>query len=643
MPRKYSPVDDDGNISNQLSEDSNVSEMTNSTIFVAAKTKHQTSLGAFDPDTFADADPFASTLPMVGSDEFSDPFFPPVLNESTPSLACEETAYYTVDNMQVQSKMMHRQVSVSTTQAVKPNKTMGKLLISKPHHYGASSPMSSVIKPRQNAIPLLASQKSISTQNAVSLDSSELFSSQHSVSSQQTMVSKYVRGKVTEKMRKRQQQRNLEQKKDMVSTDRHDSVGHMLQESPRRLNLESSVRQVSLATSSLSTDSALPSSKMNKFTDAEKFQTRMRKLRGNTPQTYLASKRLGVVSTSSTGGSVESAALQLSSTGSDINRPLSMVQTTHSRPLTGRDLSRDDSNSMYGSCDESRIKDPLQRAGLRLLINQAVIPIQRATRRHLALREAMTRMWAIVAIQSMVRRFLVQQEYLCQLDSSIIIQAWWRGCSARDDILLKQCCAIEIQRFVRGYQATLSVYGDIFRVTVVQSIARRKRAIEEAMDRMIFVVQTQAIARGFLVRFRLRQMQSAAQHIQSQFRAHVSRKNLAILKAVIKIQSVWRGYICSRTFLEYFAAIVIQAQFRRYLCYVHCKQYMAARYIQAQTRGYTVRLAYKEYVAARMIQAQWRMYTCSKSYLEYIAAMIIQTQWRAYIASQTYKRERAVV
>jgi hypothetical protein len=49
--------------------------------------------------------------------------------------------------------------------------------------------------------------------------------------------------------------------------------------------------------------------------------------------------------------------------------------------------------------NERKITDPMQRAGLRLL-SSAVVLIQAVNRRHLALRQALTRMLAIVILQS---------------------------------------------------------------------------------------------------------------------------------------------------------------------------------------------------------------------------------------------------
>jgi hypothetical protein len=54
--------------------------------------------------------------------------------------------------------------------------------------------------------------------------------------------------------------------------------------------------------------------------------------------------------------------------------------------------------SAFVAYDERKITDPMQWAGLRLL-SSVFVPVQAVDRRHLALRQALTRMLAIVILQ----------------------------------------------------------------------------------------------------------------------------------------------------------------------------------------------------------------------------------------------------
>jgi len=147
-----------------------------------------------------------------------------------------------------------------------------------------------------------------------------------------------------------------------------------------------------------------------------------------------------------------------SSVGSDVWRLRSMG--FHRPPDCGFHA-----QSAFAVYDE-KSNDPMQRAGLRLL-SAAVIPIQCMVRKHLALREALTRMWAIVIIQAC---FVVAQLNR-ERAASIKIQAlYWAGV-VRDQVLLEQCCAIEIQRHVRGLLATLEVYEN-YKITLLQRAIR---------------------------------------------------------------------------------------------------------------------------------------------------------------------------
>jgi len=422
----------------------------------------------------------------------------------------------------------------------------------------------------------------------------------------------------------------------------------------------------------------------------------------NRPQVSRLSKEkasLGqIVSTSSTKPSdyptSDDESRSLASARADINRLRTYVRRGKKNQIPP--VSQNDSMpiaSAFMSYDEDAIQDPMQRAGLRLL-SAAVIPIQCASRRHLALKQALTRMWAVVVMQSLARRWLAQSRYYEQLVSVIVIQSWYRGCRTRDDQLLQQCCAIEIQRYIRGYLATIRVYEDIFRVTVAQSIVRRKQAMDLATNKMIFIIQLQSLARGYLARESLKAQNNAATKlqtswrgffcqfnyqldlldiiivqsiwrrnaamkyytrsqvirryaaatlIQAQWRTYSCRQSYIEYQSATLIQAHWRSFATSRWYLSYIAAMMIQAQIRRYFRQQSYKEFLAARKIQAIFRGYVLSKKYTQYrtnlsryVAASVIQAQWRCYSCTRNYMKIVAAIMIQASWRSYVCSKAY-------
>jgi IQ calmodulin-binding motif len=357
----------------------------------------------------------------------------------------------------------------------------------------------------------------------------------------------------------------------------------------------------------------------------------------------------------------------LASARSDIRRLRTYIRRSmKNKRLTVSDLGYELFVSEFSIYDEAKLKDPMHRAGLRLL-SAAVVPIQTAVRRHLALRKALTRMWAIVVLQSLARRWIANTSYLRMRRASVTIQAWFRGCTVRDEALLKECCAIEIQRIVRGHLATIQVYEDIFRITIVQSIVRRKIAIDYATDKMILVLQLQGLARGFLWRQRLKEMNAAATVVQAKWRSFTCQfgYQLDLLDIIIvqsvwrkkrdievvegmkwirsnssatRIQSQWRGFRARLKFFDVLAALTIQSKWRSHVCSTWYRQYRAARKVQASYRGYICSSWFNQYLAARKIQTCFRAYVYSTWYRQYKAATAIQTIFRMHVYSTWYRQ-----
>ena len=373
-----------------------------------------------------------------------------------------------------------------------------------------------------------------------------------------------------------------------------------------------------------------------------------------------------------------------SSMGSDIRRLRAIMRRSRARQDSGYEQHIVPVESAFAVYDEREIKDPMQRAGLRLL-SAAVIPIQTAARRHLALRHALARMWAIVVIQSWYRSAIKQVEFERKRCAAVLIQSVYRGGLVRDEVLLQQCCAIEIQRVVRGYLATLSVYEDLYNITMVQSLVRRKLAINRATDRMVFAIQLQSLVRGFLVRKHLKKLNDAAVVIQTAGRRFSCQFNYQLdLLDIISVQSVWRRRQAMKEgelLRQIPAATLIQANWRSYYCRVSYeldvfdivmaqsvwrmkmgkkvaairqneKRNEAATLIQAQWRAYDATMNYLTYLAtvreeercnraATMIQAHWRSYDCTMNYLNYMAdVLIVQAAVRSWLSSREYYRRR---
>eukprot|EP00529_Nitzschia_sp_RCC80_P009033 CAMPEP_0113470726 /NCGR_PEP_ID=MMETSP0014_2-20120614/16598_1 /TAXON_ID=2857 /ORGANISM="Nitzschia sp." /LENGTH=2347 /DNA_ID=CAMNT_0000363313 /DNA_START=663 /DNA_END=7706 /DNA_ORIENTATION=+ /assembly_acc=CAM_ASM_000159 len=270
--------------------------------------------------------------------------------------------------------------------------------------------------------------------------------------------------------------------------------------------------------------------------------------------------------------------------------------------------------------DQDSVSDPMQRAGLRLL-SAAIIPIQAEVRRFLAMRRALTRMWALIIIQTYTRRHLAQNRYERSITAITTIQAATRGHIARNDVITKHISAIEIQRHMRGYLATMRVYEEIYRVTLIQSWVRMRIAMDAAAYRMALVIQLQSVSRGFLVRKRIEEEHKQATVIQTAWRCFYDRLTYQFdLLDIIIVQSLWRMKLGQKV------AAKVRSE----------KREQAATRIQTRWRAYDCRSVYVTYIAARKIQTKWRSYDCSSTYRRYIAARKIQTTWRSYDCKMNY-------
>ena len=296
----------------------------------------------------------------------------------------------------------------------------------------------------------------------------------------------------------------------------------------------------------------------------------------------------------------------------------------------------------FPTYDTESATDPMQRLGMRLL-SSAIIPIQSEVRRFLAMRQGLTRMWALLVIQAYTRRFLARKKFHNAVNSAITIQSVLRGHIARNDVIDKHICAIEIQRFVRGYLATMQVYEDIYKVTLIQSLVRMRIGTDYAAYRMSLIIQLQAIARGFLERRRQVHRNRCATLIQSSWRCFYNRLNYQFdLLDIIIVQSLWRKKLDARVGQRKLAekrnmaATIIQTEWRAYDCRMDFLCYTSARTIQTKWRSHNCMKNYIEYQASAAIQSAARMLLCRLQYIEYQSAMTIQSLVRMHFCRTDY-------
>lgn len=307
--------------------------------------------------------------------------------------------------------------------------------------------------------------------------------------------------------------------------------------------------------------------------------------------------------------------------------------------------------------------DPLQRAGLKLL-SAAIIPIQTEIRRFLALRRAMTRMWGLIVIQAYARKWLAKKRHVKSLKSVVKIQAVIRGALTRDYIDYKHVCAIEIQRVMRGYLATMTVYEDIYRVTIVQNAWRKRAAIDKAAglreERLhtyaALTVQKAArvfLAKKYVASIRKDKLHDAATKIQSSWRGFIDYADYMLTVAdIITVQKLARGWLARRETnkARQEAATTIQKNWRQLVVKINesarisneiaGKESRAATAIQTFLRCITLRNAYRYYKAALVIQSNFRGMKARQDVMilrgEILAATLIQSAWRGFVSYTDY-------
>jgi hypothetical protein len=334
--------------------------------------------------------------------------------------------------------------------------------------------------------------------------------------------------------------------------------------------------------------------------------------------------------------------------------------------------------------DESEIKDPIRRAGRRLL-SKAAIPIQTGARRFLAKRDAVSRMWALIQVQSYIRRWRCEAYLQAHKHSATVVQAAFRSWKSRATLKDMHFCATMIQKIARGYLAAVHAYDAIYYVCRVQALVRgycvrlekerendaasiiqssfrqyfekktkfattiqkmyRGHAIYRVLKGMPHVIRTQALYRGFRARCEYSVARDSIATIQSVWRAFAARMafqmvvvDILIVQSVVRRWSARRRVELLRHAVYTNAVTRFQALWRYHVTIQKFRKYVAARKIQATWRCHVTRQKHRKYVAARKIQATWRCHVTRQKHRSYVAARKIQATWRCHVTIQNHRR-----
>jgi hypothetical protein len=274
---------------------------------------------------------------------------------------------------------------------------------------------------------------------------------------------------------------------------------------------------------------------------------------------------------------------------------------------------------------EKLIKDPIQRAGFRLL-SKAAIPIQAMVRRYLAQRASVDRMWALIEIQSYFRRWKSEAFKLAHTYSATRIQAAFRGWRDRDTLEDHHFCATQIQKIIRGYLVFSFVHEILKRIPLVQAQVRGFIARRVAGDRMYAIILIQAVVRSHLSRVYVIRMRAATE-IQRVARGMLAREVVVQRRtSATVLQAAWRSFSTRLIFqLDFVDIITVQSVVRRWLA---CKRKYDLNREQRNS-------------AALKIQAAWRGY---HDYTLYIFAMadiiVVQRALRMWQAKMKFNAMR---
>ncbi|KAL3923320.1 MAG: hypothetical protein SGILL_001724 [Bacillariaceae sp.] len=315
---------------------------------------------------------------------------------------------------------------------------------------------------------------------------------------------------------------------------------------------------------------------------------------------------------------------------------------------------------MIRSCEENDIKDPIKRAGRRLL-SKAAVPIQTAARRYLAKQEALDRMWAIIQIQSYIRRWRCETNFQAHIHSAILVQKIARGWLAGQGLKKAHASATNIQKIVRGYLAAVHAYDAIYFVCRIQAVARsflcrveiRKQKEAVAVLQAFYAriqeqkncaaTDIQRTYRGYKI-YKALNGNPHVVGLQMLFRGYKARKDYSIARSsACVMQKYWRSYSACMAFqMDVADIITVQSVVRRWssLREVEIIRYSAhsdaVTCLQTSWRAHSARNQYQRYKAATCIQCSWRMTSAKTLSEKYKSARTIQATWRGFQAYTDY-------
>lgn len=258
--------------------------------------------------------------------------------------------------------------------------------------------------------------------------------------------------------------------------------------------------------------------------------------------------------------------------------------------------------------------------------------IQKIARGYLATMSVYEDLYNITVVQSIVRRNAAIKRAEDRYKNICCIQGIWRGQQCRRELNYLHWTAIKIQTAFRGYTAKLNFQFDIVDIIIVQSIARRKAAINLAHQ------------------MRFETVDNAATVIQTYWRSYDCTMNyLHSVADILIAQSVVRRWMARRFVkkyrksLHYTMSLRIQMCVRSWLAKTRVKKERAARDIQKVWRGFW---GYTDFVFTladiiivqktfRASQARKRVAIMAKAkekQNQYNAAVTIQKKWRGYSA-----------
>jgi len=299
---------------------------------------------------------------------------------------------------------------------------------------------------------------------------------------------------------------------------------------------------------------------------------------------------------------------------------------------------------------ESEIKNPVQRAGRRLLSKSAV-PIQSSIRMFLAKKEALDRMWAIVQLQSHFRRWKCEAHFHANKKSAILVQKVFRGHKHREELKRKHSSATSIQKIVRGYLAALRAYETIYYVTRAQALARGY-LVRNANARRAEAVK---IMQAFCLKF-LRRKNLAATLIQCRYREYRLRQDEARIRrarAIVTVQNIVRRWSARRAAdlirksVYSYSITKFQALWRGFAYRNRREKAIAAKKIQILFKKHLAKTHHQKVVAATKIQATWRRFDAYSHFVFAIVDILLvqrkARQWLAKRKTSALRKEKAAV